>query len=64
NLLGVVVEQGPTAKLKHSETTVPLQLVGQKWKPVSELKSQSHPVSLKLSVEVEGEQLVLALEKN
>ncbi|XP_054898583.1 disintegrin and metalloproteinase domain-containing protein 12-like isoform X4 [Poeciliopsis prolifica] len=64
NLLGVVVENEPTAKWKHFETTVPLQLVGQEWKPVSKLTSQSHPVSLKLSVVVEGEQLVLALEKN
>lgn len=40
NLLGVVVETKSTTKSKHSETTVPLQLVGQEWKPVSKLTSQ------------------------
>lgn len=40
NLLGVVVEKESTTKSKHSETTVPLQLVGQEWKPVSKLTSQ------------------------
>lgn len=29
-----------TAKQKHFGTTVPLQLVGQDWKPVSQLESQ------------------------
>ncbi|XP_075889613.1 disintegrin and metalloproteinase domain-containing protein 12 isoform X2 [Nelusetta ayraudi] len=45
-------------------TTVPLQLVGQEWKPVGPLTSQNPPALLKLLVEVEGEQLILALEKN
>ncbi|XP_026171154.1 disintegrin and metalloproteinase domain-containing protein 12 isoform X1 [Mastacembelus armatus] len=64
NLLSTTVQHRPTAEQKHYGTTVPLQLVGQDWKPISQLKSQSHPASLKLLIEVEGEQLLLALEKN
>ncbi|KAL3967888.1 NLR family CARD domain-containing protein 3 [Sarotherodon galilaeus] len=59
-----VVPHRPTARQKHYGTTVPLQLVGKDWKPISQLKSQSHPASLKLLIEVESEQLLLALEKN
>ncbi|XP_075999625.1 disintegrin and metalloproteinase domain-containing protein 12 [Genypterus blacodes] len=61
---GLNVQRRPTAKQKHYGTTVPLQLVGQDWKPVSSLKSQTPPASLKLLIEAEGEQLLLALEKN
>ncbi|XP_068439208.1 disintegrin and metalloproteinase domain-containing protein 12 [Clinocottus analis] len=64
NLLSTTAPHRPTAKQKHYGTTVPLQLVGQDWKPISRLKSQSHPASLKLLIEAEGEQLLLALEKN
>lgn len=38
--LGKRVQGGSTAKQKHYGTTVPLQLVGQEWKPVSQLQSQ------------------------
>ncbi|XP_022049875.1 disintegrin and metalloproteinase domain-containing protein 12 [Acanthochromis polyacanthus] len=62
SLLSTSVQHRP--KQKHYGTTVPLQLVGQDWKPISQLKSQSHPASLKLLIEAEGEQLLLALEKN
>ncbi|XP_074519639.1 disintegrin and metalloproteinase domain-containing protein 12 [Halichoeres trimaculatus] len=64
NHVGTNVQHRPTAKQKHYGTTVPLQLVGQDWKPISQLKPQSHPASLKLLIEAEGEQLLLALEKN
>lgn len=40
NLLSTTVQHRPTAKQKHYGTTVPLQLVGQDWKPISQLKSQ------------------------
>ncbi|XP_034050390.1 disintegrin and metalloproteinase domain-containing protein 12-like [Thalassophryne amazonica] len=61
---GTTLQHRPTAKQKHYGTTVPLQLVGQDWKPFSQQKSQSHPVSLKFLIEVEGEELLLAVEKN
>ncbi|XP_055758438.1 disintegrin and metalloproteinase domain-containing protein 12-like isoform X4 [Salvelinus fontinalis] len=51
-------------KPQRYDTTVPLLLEGRQRKPLSQLKSRSHPASLKLVVEAEGEQLVLALEKN
>ncbi|KAK7918819.1 hypothetical protein WMY93_010103 [Mugilogobius chulae] len=53
-----------SSKQKHYGTTIPLQLVGNKWKPVHELRPKNHPSSLKLQIEVEGEQLLLALDKN
>lgn len=40
NLLRATVQHRQTAKQKHYGTTVPLQLVGQDWKPISQLKSQ------------------------
>ncbi|XP_061788037.1 disintegrin and metalloproteinase domain-containing protein 12-like [Nerophis lumbriciformis] len=58
------VQHRPTAKLKHYQTTVPLQLVGQDWKPIHQIQSQSHPTSLKLLIEAEGERLLLAVDKN
>ncbi|KAM8836151.1 disintegrin and metalloproteinase domain-containing protein 12 isoform 3-T3 [Spinachia spinachia] len=64
NLLSTTLKHRPTARQKHYGTTVPLQLVGRDWKPISRLGSQSHPASLKLLIEAEGEQLLLALEKN
>ncbi|KAF3853751.1 hypothetical protein F7725_014439 [Dissostichus mawsoni] len=64
SLLSTTVQHSPTAKQKHYGTTVPLQLVGKEWKPTSQLPIQSHPASLKLLIEAEGEQLLLALEKN
>lgn len=36
----LTVQHRPTAKQKHYGITVPLQLVGQDWKPISQLKSQ------------------------
>ncbi|CAB1416665.1 unnamed protein product, partial [Pleuronectes platessa] len=64
NLSSTADRHTPTAKQKHYGTTVPLQLVGQDWKPIGSLKPQSHPASLELLIEAEGEQLLLALEKN
>ncbi|XP_034426097.1 disintegrin and metalloproteinase domain-containing protein 12-like [Hippoglossus hippoglossus] len=64
NLSSTTDRHTPTAKQKHYGTTVPLQLVGQDWKPISSLKPQSHPASLELLIEAEGVQLLLALEKN
>ncbi|XP_029384136.1 disintegrin and metalloproteinase domain-containing protein 12 isoform X2 [Echeneis naucrates] len=64
NLLNPTFQRSPTTRQTHYGTTVPLQLVGHDWKPISQLKSQSHPASLKLLIEAEGEQLLLALEKN
>ncbi|XP_061611433.1 disintegrin and metalloproteinase domain-containing protein 12 isoform X2 [Phyllopteryx taeniolatus] len=58
------VERQPAAKQKLYGTTVPLQLVGQDWTPMHLLQSQSHPTSLKLLIEAEGEQLLLTLRKN
>lgn len=40
NLLSTTVQHRPTAKQKHYGTTVPLQLVGQDWKPISQLKPE------------------------
>lgn len=40
NLLSPTLQHRPTAKQKHYGTTVPLRLVGQDWKPLSQLKSQ------------------------
>lgn len=40
NVLSTTVQHRPTAKQKHYGTTVPLQLIGQDWKPISQLKSQ------------------------
>ncbi|XP_068161483.1 disintegrin and metalloproteinase domain-containing protein 12-like isoform X2 [Antennarius striatus] len=59
-------ESSPAAAAaqKHYGTTLPLQLIGRDWKPISELRSQNHPASLKLLIEAEGEQLLLTLEKN
>ncbi|KAM9559068.1 disintegrin and metalloproteinase domain-containing protein 12 isoform 1-T1 [Salvelinus alpinus] len=46
------------------DTTVPFLLEGPERKPLSQLTSRSYPASLRLVVEAEGEQLVLALQKN
>ncbi|XP_077407311.1 disintegrin and metalloproteinase domain-containing protein 12 isoform X2 [Vanacampus margaritifer] len=54
----------PTAKQKHYGTTIPLQLVGQDWKPMHLLQTQNHPTSLKLLVEAKGQRLLLTLRKN
>ncbi|XP_054656771.1 disintegrin and metalloproteinase domain-containing protein 12-like isoform X2 [Dunckerocampus dactyliophorus] len=58
------VQPTPTAKQKRYGTTVPLQLFGQDWKPIHQLQPQSHPSSLKLLIEAEGERLLLAVDKN
>ncbi|KAJ8362501.1 hypothetical protein AAFF_G00371920, partial [Aldrovandia affinis] len=52
------------AKPERYDTTVPLLLQGEELEPISLLKSKGHPASLRVLIEVEGEQLVLALEKN
>nr|XP_057918322.1 disintegrin and metalloproteinase domain-containing protein 12-like isoform X3 [Doryrhamphus excisus] len=58
------VQPRPTAKQKPYGTTVPLQLSGKDWKPIHQLQSQTHPPSLKLLIEAEGERLLLAVDKN
>ncbi|XP_061084836.1 disintegrin and metalloproteinase domain-containing protein 12-like isoform X2 [Conger conger] len=52
------------ANLERHETTVPFLLHGAELRPISLLKSMSHPASVKLLITAEGEQLVLLLEKN
>ncbi|XP_056153190.1 disintegrin and metalloproteinase domain-containing protein 12 [Lampris incognitus] len=64
NHLNSTIQHRPTAKQKNYRTTVPLLLVGHNWKPVTLLQSQGHPASLKFLIEAEGEQLLLAVEKN
>ncbi|XP_053709098.1 disintegrin and metalloproteinase domain-containing protein 12 isoform X2 [Synchiropus splendidus] len=54
----------PTIKQKNYGTTVPLLFTGQDWRPFSWLRSQHHPKSLKLLIEVDRDQLVLLLKKN
>ncbi|KAK6482215.1 disintegrin and metalloproteinase domain-containing protein 12-like [Huso huso] len=48
----------------HYETFVPSLLEGGQQKPINNLHLRSYPVVVKLLIEAEGEQLVLALEKN
>lgn len=40
SLLGATVRPSQTSKQERYGTTVPLQLVGQEWKPISQLRSQ------------------------
>lgn len=40
NLLGTPVQHRGAAERRHYGTTVPLQLVGEDWKPISRLKPQ------------------------
>ncbi|XP_046885169.1 disintegrin and metalloproteinase domain-containing protein 12-like isoform X2 [Hypomesus transpacificus] len=56
---------GAIAKLHRYPTTIPVQLGGRdRSRPLSQLPARSHPASLQLLVEAEGQQLVLVLEKN
>ncbi|XP_041866767.1 disintegrin and metalloproteinase domain-containing protein 12 isoform X2 [Melanotaenia boesemani] len=55
---------GDATKPQHYETTIPLLLKGKESRPLSQLMSGSYPSSLQLVVFVEGEQLILLLEKN
>ncbi|XP_028990260.1 disintegrin and metalloproteinase domain-containing protein 12-like [Betta splendens] len=66
NLLSTTAEPRAAAAARRRlyGTTVPLQLVGRDWKSIEQLKAQNHPASLKLLIEAEGEQLLLALERN
>ncbi|KAJ8365520.1 hypothetical protein SKAU_G00143510 [Synaphobranchus kaupii] len=57
-------QQSTTGKLERHETTVPYLLSGGERRPATLLRSMSHPASVKLLIEAENEQLVLALEKN
>ncbi|KAJ8360194.1 hypothetical protein SKAU_G00167190 [Synaphobranchus kaupii] len=56
--------QSAGANLERYDTTVPFLLQGEQRRPISLLKSMSHPASVKVLIEAEGEQLVLVLEKN
>ncbi|XP_062330583.1 disintegrin and metalloproteinase domain-containing protein 12 isoform X1 [Osmerus eperlanus] len=62
--LGATAQQKPMTKPKHYGTTVPVLLVGKHWRPIRLHQSQAHLSSLKVVIEVEGEQLVLVLQKN
>ncbi|XP_064176797.1 disintegrin and metalloproteinase domain-containing protein 12 [Anguilla rostrata] len=64
NSLDPPKQQSTMGKLERYETTVPFLLLRGEWRPASLLQSMSHPASLKLLIEAESEQLVLALEKN
>ncbi|XP_028278923.1 disintegrin and metalloproteinase domain-containing protein 12-like isoform X2 [Parambassis ranga] len=52
------------ARPQRYGTTVPLLLKGKEYRPLSQLTDRGYPASLQLLVSVEGEQLVLLLEKN
>ncbi|XP_056147608.1 disintegrin and metalloproteinase domain-containing protein 12 [Lampris incognitus] len=56
--------RGAISKLERYATTVPLLLEGKERRPLSQLTSRNYPLSLRLLVRAEGEQLVLVLEKN
>ncbi|XP_054654875.1 disintegrin and metalloproteinase domain-containing protein 12 isoform X2 [Dunckerocampus dactyliophorus] len=56
--------QGQAAQPQRYGTTVPLLLTGRHTRPLSQLSPGGYPPSLRLLVLVEGEQLVLLLEKN
>ncbi|XP_023697553.2 disintegrin and metalloproteinase domain-containing protein 12 isoform X1 [Paramormyrops kingsleyae] len=53
-----------SGKLENLPTTVPFLLQDGELRPLSHLQSKSHPPSLKLLIEAEGQQLLLTLEKN
>ncbi|XP_018605131.1 disintegrin and metalloproteinase domain-containing protein 12 isoform X2 [Scleropages formosus] len=57
-------QQSTASKLEHYGTTVPFLLEDGELQPISHLRSLNHPTSLELLIETEGEQLLLALEKN
>uniref|UniRef100_A0AAV2LHQ5 Disintegrin and metalloproteinase domain-containing protein 12 n=1 Tax=Knipowitschia caucasica TaxID=637954 RepID=A0AAV2LHQ5_KNICA len=64
-VLSQTMERKASSRQKDYGTTIPLQLQGREWKPVHELRYKiHHPSSLKLQIEVEGERLLLNLEKN
>ncbi|KAK7135078.1 hypothetical protein R3I93_018243 [Phoxinus phoxinus] len=50
--------------LEHYDVIEPHLLIGGQQRPVSLIKSMGHPGSLKVLMEVDGEQLLLALQKN
>ncbi|XP_029926951.1 disintegrin and metalloproteinase domain-containing protein 12 [Myripristis murdjan] len=56
--------QGSAVKPQHYGTTVPQLLEGKEFRPLSQLTARGYTASLQLVVRVEGEQLVLVLEKN
>ncbi|XP_061767542.1 disintegrin and metalloproteinase domain-containing protein 12-like isoform X2 [Nerophis ophidion] len=56
--------QGQAARAQGYGTTVPLLVMGQLTKPLSQLASGGYPSSLRLLLLAEGQQLVLLLEKN
>ncbi|KAI1886983.1 hypothetical protein AGOR_G00201370 [Albula goreensis] len=62
--LDAAKQQSTMGKPEHYETTVPFLLLRGERRPISLLQSMSHPASVKLLIEAESEQLVLALEKN
>ncbi|XP_067225726.1 disintegrin and metalloproteinase domain-containing protein 12 isoform X1 [Chanodichthys erythropterus] len=50
--------------LEHYDVIEPHLLIGGQQRPVSLIKSLGHPESLKVLIEVDGKQLLLALQKN
>ncbi|KAG7228591.1 hypothetical protein INR49_013277 [Caranx melampygus] len=56
--------RGEGTRPERRGTTVPLLLRGKEHRPLSQLTPGSYPASLQLLVRVEGEQLILLLEKN
>ncbi|XP_066549223.1 disintegrin and metalloproteinase domain-containing protein 12 [Amia ocellicauda] len=52
------------AQLERHQTTVAFLLDGGQRRPITDLSFMSHPASVKLLIEAEGEQLLLTLEKN
>uniref|UniRef100_W5MM71 ADAM metallopeptidase domain 12 n=1 Tax=Lepisosteus oculatus TaxID=7918 RepID=W5MM71_LEPOC len=64
NILDPSRQQRTLKKLGNYETIVPFLIEDGDHKPISELHFKSHPASVKLLIEAEGEQLLLALEKN
>ncbi|KAJ8013967.1 hypothetical protein DPEC_G00035350 [Dallia pectoralis] len=64
NSLDRGVLHNAVSKPLHYDTTLPLLLDGSDRRPLSQLMTGSHPASLRLEVEAEGEQLILALKKN
>ncbi|XP_043912115.1 disintegrin and metalloproteinase domain-containing protein 12 [Protopterus annectens] len=51
-------------QLDSYETTVPFVLNGEKYIPLNDLHLKIHPAVLNILMEVEGEQLVISLERN
>ncbi|CAL8380035.1 unnamed protein product [Gadus morhua 'NCC'] len=64
NSIGATHDDRASAGQKRHGTTVPRLLIGRDWGPIGSLHFQGHPAALRLLIEVEGEQLLLTLQKN